>query len=194
MEAVVPVFRRYGADAAPDEAVAAALHIPVNELSVHFSNRHVLVKEATLADLERQKREHVEIFQKYPTAVERLFGLIQQGLTELANTPPEYYAVMQQKFPQAWDVLMQHLDTYSSPQLQQLLNEGIRQRLFRSDINIQLVTKILLEQTNMLLNPAVFPPERYNMAEVFRCIFLYYIRGLCTDEGARIAANHFSRI
>ena len=46
----------------------------------------------------------------------------------------------------------------------------------------------------MLLNPQVFPPDRYNMREVFRSIFLYYIRGICTDEGARIAAEHFAQL
>ena len=89
---------------------------------------------------------------------------------------------------------MEHLASDSAPQLQQLLNDGIRSRLFRSDINIQLVTKILMEQLNLLLNPRVFPPDRFNMAEVFRSIFLYYIRGICTDEGARIAAEHFARL
>ena len=89
---------------------------------------------------------------------------------------------------------MEHLNSYSGPQLQQLLNDGIRNRLFRFDINIQLVTRILLEQLNMMLNPQVFPPDRFNMAEVFRSIFLYYIRGICTDEGARIAAEHFARL
>jgi len=57
-----------------------------------------------------------------------------------------------------------------------------------------LVTKVLAKQLNLLLNPPVFPPDRFNMAEVFRSIFLYYIRGICTDEGARIAAEHFARL
>ena len=89
---------------------------------------------------------------------------------------------------------MSNVNTYSAPQLQQLLNDGIRNREFRSDINIQLVTKIIIEQLNMLLNPQVFPPDRYYMREVFRSIFLYYIRGICTDEGARIAAEYFARL
>ncbi|MBU6119692.1 hypothetical protein [Hymenobacter siberiensis] len=52
----------------------------------------------------------------------------------------------------------------------------------------------MLEQLNVMLNPQVFPPDRYNMREVFRSIFLYYIRGICTDDGARIAAEHFARL
>ena len=59
---------------------------------------------------------------------------------------------------------------------------------------LQLVTKILIEQVNMLLDPQIFPPARVNMSAVFRSIFLYYIRGICTDNGARIAAGHFARL
>ena len=46
----------------------------------------------------------------------------------------------------------------------------------------------------MVLNPLVFPPGWFGPAKVFRSIFLYYIRGICTDEGARIAAKHFARL
>ena len=74
------------------------------------------------------------------------------------------------------------------------MNDGIRNRLFRSDINIPLVTNILLEQVTLMLNSHIFPPDRYNMSEVFRSIFLYDIRGICIDEGARIAAGHFARL
>jgi hypothetical protein len=45
----------------------------------------------------------------------------------------------------------------------------------------------------MVLNPVVFPPERYNLAEVFRSIYLYYIRGICTDAGARVVEAFFAR-
>ena len=46
----------------------------------------------------------------------------------------------------------------------------------------------------MLLNPQVFLPERFNIVGVFRSIFLYYIRSICTDKGARITAEHFARL
>ena len=189
----MPVFRRHGTEAVSDEDLAATLQVPVTELHVRYGDRPALVHQVMQADIERQKREHAQIFNQYPTAVERLYALIQIGLRDMTDISPRFIADLQQ-YPPTWDMMMQHLHEYSAPQTQQLLNEGIRQKLFRSDINIQLVSKILIEQLNMLINPQIFPPERYNMAEVFRSIFLYYIRGLCTDEGARIAANHFSRL
>ena len=89
---------------------------------------------------------------------------------------------------------MESLTSYPASQLKQLLNDESRNRLFRANINIQLVTKELAEQLNLMLNLPVFPPDRFNMAEVFRSIFLYYIRGICTDERPRIAAEHFARL
>jgi riboflavin biosynthesis pyrimidine reductase len=64
---------------------------------------------------------------------------------------------------------------------------------FRRDINIQLVTKIIMEQLLRMLNPVVFPPEHYNLAEVFRSLYRYYIRGICTEGGARQAEAFFAR-
>lgn len=194
LEAAIPVFYRYGLNGAPDAVLATVLHTSEPNLTAQFPSRELLVHHAILADMERQKREHVELYAQYPSAVERLYGLLQLGLRDLAAVPGQFYIDLQTGFPQTWDAVMEHLQTYSAPQLQQLLNDGIRSKLFRSDINIQLVTKILIEQLNLLLNPQVFPPDRYNMREVFRSIFLYYIRGICTDEGARIAAEHFARL
>ncbi|MDO7850719.1 TetR/AcrR family transcriptional regulator [Hymenobacter convexus] len=194
LEAAMPIFYAHGLHAAPDAALAKALHTTEPELTAQFPSRELLVHHTILADMERQKREHVELYAQYPTAVERLYGLLQLGLRDLTAVPGQFYGDLQAGFPQTWDAVMDHLNSYSAPQLQQLLNDGIRSKLFRSDINIQLVTKILIEQLNLLLNPQVFPPDRYNMREVFRSIFLYYIRGICTDEGARIAAEHFARL
>ncbi|GAB3861292.1 hypothetical protein GCM10028822_40540 [Hymenobacter terrigena] len=194
LEAAMPVFYRYGLHTAPDAALATALHTSEADLVAQFPSRELLVHHAILADMERQKREHVELFAQYSSAVERLYGLLQLGLRDLAAVPGQFYIDLQTGFPKTWEAAMDNVNTYSAPQLQQLLNDGIRNRMFRSDINIQLVTKIIVEQLNMLLNPQVFPPDRYNMREVFRSIFLYYIRGICTEEGARIAAEHFARL
>ncbi|HEX8505651.1 MAG TPA: hypothetical protein VF630_09800 [Hymenobacter sp.] len=194
LEAAMPVFYQHGLHQAPDALLASALNTTVPGLTAQCPTRAALVHRAILADMQRQKREHTELYAQYPTAVERLYGLLQLGLRDMAGVPGQFYIDLQTDFPQAWEAVMEHLNSYSAPQLQQLLNDGIRNRLLRSDINIQLVTKVLLEQLNLMLNPQIFPPERFNMGEVFRSIFLYYIRGICTDEGARIAANHFAKL
>ena len=186
------VFYTHGLAGTSDPALAAALHTSVPALTAQFPSRALLVHHAVLADLERQKRDHLALYAEFATAVERLYGLLDLGLRDLTQMPDSFYSELQTGFPETWSAVMDHLTSYSAPQQQ--LNEGIRAQLFRPDINIQLVTKIILEQLNRMHNPQVFPPDRYNMREVFRSIFLYYVRGICTDEGARVAAEHFARL
>lgn len=190
--AIMRLLRRAGLDAPSDAELAQAEGLSTDELAQRYPTRSGLLRQALLLDLERQKQDHVRLYAQYPSAVERLFGLITYTVTDLADTTPQYLADLG-LHSSVHQLLQDHLATYSSPQLQQLLNEGIRQGLFRSDINIQLVTIIIIQQLNIVLTPNVFPAS-VAPAEIFRSVFLYYIRGLCTEAGARQAAEHFARL
>ena len=186
------LLRRTGLAAPATAELAAAEGLTEAELAACYPDRPALLRQALQLDLERQKHDHARLYAQFPSAVERLFGLIGYSITDLADTGPQYLADLRQH-PGSWELLQDHLAIYSSPQLQQLLNEGIRQGLFRSDINIQLVTIVIVQQLNIVLTPGIFPPA-VTTAEVFRSVFLYYVRGLCTDAGARQAAEHFARM
>ena len=88
-----------------------------------------------LADRERQRREHVVLYAQFATAMERLYDLLKPGLRDLAAVPGQFYVDLQTGFPEAWNAMMDHMQSYSAPQ-QQLLNDGIRSWIFRSDISI----------------------------------------------------------
>ena len=186
------LLRRAGIEAPTDAQLAEAEGLPTAEFAARYASRPALLHHALQLDLERQKTDHVRLYAQFPSAVERLFGLIGYTITDLADTGPQYLIDLSQHAG-AWELLQNHLALYSSPQLQQLLNNGIRQGLFRSDINIQLVTIIIVQQLNIVLTPNIFP-SMVSSAEIFRSVFLYYIRGLCTDEGAHQAAEHFARM
>ncbi len=187
------VFRRKGLSAPTDAELAAALGTVPAALAAQYPDRAALVLHSLRADLERQKQDHARLYAQFPSAVERLYALINYSIEDLVVTHSSYFADLAH-FPAAWQLVQDHLATYSTPQLHQLLNEGVLQGLFRSDINIRLVTIILIQQVNVVITPGIFPTGSFQVAEIFRSIFLYYIRGLCTDQGARLAAEHFARM
>lgn len=189
------LFARAGGITALSEAsLLEGLGLSQADFQAAFQSKDEFVTQAMRLDLDRQKREHQELFSRLPSPVERMLALLQHGIGEMQKAPRADFVALQHEHPRAWDMLVQHLTSYSAPQIHSLLNEGILLRQFRGDINIELVTKIILEQMNLILNTSVFPPSRYNLAEVFRSIYLYYIRGICTEEGIQLAAAHFARL
>jgi len=191
VQPVIHLLRQAGLQAPSDAELALAQQLTAAEYAQRYPTRAALLHDTFQLDLERQKQDHVRMYAHFTSPVERLFGLINYSVVDLAETSSQYLIDLGQHSA-TWELLQEHLATYSTPQLQQLLNEGIRQGLFRSDINIRLVTIIIVQQLNIVLTPNIFPPM-VSSAEIFRSVFLYYIRGLCTPEGAQQAAEHFAR-
>ncbi|MBU6119691.1 TetR/AcrR family transcriptional regulator [Hymenobacter siberiensis] len=115
LEAAISVFYRYGLRDASDAALAKALNTTEPDLAAQFPSRELLVHQVMLADMECQKREHVALYVQYSSAVERLYGLLQLGLRDLAAVPGQYYGDLQTGFPLTWDAVMEQLNSYSPP-------------------------------------------------------------------------------
>jgi AcrR family transcriptional regulator len=186
--------RAGGITSLSEEGLVSGLGLTPAAFRAHFRDKNDFVTQVIRYDLNRQKQEHEELLSRLSTPVERMLALLQHGIGEMQKAPQTDFMALQKEHPQVLVLLHEHLNSYSTPQIHNLLNDGILQRQFRGDINIGLVTKIIMEQMNLILNTAVFPPSRYNLAEVFRSIYLYYIRGICTDEGIRLASAHFAKL
>jgi AcrR family transcriptional regulator len=192
LQEALTIFKRDGLGNVTEAFILNKLDISQATFREIFKSIPDLVNQVMEYDLKVQREEHKQLLAKSPNAVADIMNLLLHGINLVKKTNPLFYLQLQQNFPQAWQIGMEHLHSYSYHQIYDIINKGILEGNFRKDINIQLVTKIIMEQLNMLLNPALFPPDRYNLAEVFRSIFLYYLRGLCTDTGAKQAEHFFA--
>ena len=194
LEEAQRLFYHHGSSTLSRPQLLAALQLTAAEFRGLFASKDDLFAQALQHDLDRQKQEQAELFARADTPVERMLALLWHGLGEVRKGADVDYGEIQRTLPRTWDVLMRHLTTHSYPQIYQLLEEGIEQGQFLPDLDRELIVKISLEMFSIVLNSNVFPPVHYNLADVFRNIFLYYIRGVCTAEGMRLVAHHFARI
>jgi AcrR family transcriptional regulator len=189
---LLQIFKREGIEGHSDEDLIRKLDIRKSSFHELFSSRADMVKQVTLFDIEEQKREQSILLAKATNPIEEIMMLLHDGIKKIREVSPAYIADMQ-KYPEAWQLSMQHVADNNQHVNAEILNRGILEGYFRKDINLQLVTKIILEQFFMMINPRSFPPERYDLSEVFRSIYLYYIRGICTDTGGKLAETYFAK-
>jgi AcrR family transcriptional regulator len=189
---LLQIFKREGIEGHSDEDLIRKLDIRKSSFHELFSSRADMVKQVTLFDIEEQKREQSILLAKATNPIEEIMMLLHDGIKKIREVSPAYIADMQH-YPEAWQLSMQYIADNNQHVNAEILNRGILEGYFRKDINLQLVTKIILEQFFMMINPRSFPPERYDLAEVFRSIYLYYIRGICTDMGGKLAESFFSK-
>ncbi|MFC5270784.1 TetR/AcrR family transcriptional regulator [Adhaeribacter terreus] len=187
------LFQQEGIEAFSEDELRQKLDISQATFNELFSSKANLVRQTLLFDIEKQQKYQKELVKDAKSAIEEILLMIQNGIKNMKATNPAYILDLQQHYPEVWQIALDHLNTHSYHQIYDILNRGVQGGEFRKDLNLQLVTKIMLEMVGLLLNPQVFPPERYSLSEVYRSIYLYYIRGICTENGAKNADNFFAK-
>lgn len=193
LEGILHLFKTEGIEANTEEDILRKVGISGATYQEMFSSKAEMVRQVIIFNTESQKQQQVQLLASARNPVEEIMMLLQNGISTLKTTSPVFISDLQQHYPQSWAITYDYLTNYSHHQNSMILNRGILQGYFRKDINLQLVTKIIMEQFFMMINPAVFPPDRYNLAEVFRSIYLYYVRGICTEQGGKMAEEYFAK-
>ncbi|MBC8083496.1 MAG: TetR/AcrR family transcriptional regulator [Hymenobacter sp.] len=188
------LFRSVGVGLIHEEQLAAALDLSLTAFRCQFGSKAELILQVTRRNLARQRHEHNELFAHLGTPVECLLALLHHSLHEMRRSPHYDYYVLRDKYPLVWDTIQEYLQHYSLPLLTRLLQEGVIEGQFRADIDAPFIARIMLAQFGLILNEQVFPPDFTNLADVYRNIFFYYVRGICTEEGVRLATSHFVRM
>ena len=189
---ILQLFKREGIEANSEADIIRKLDIRQSTYHELFANKQDMVLQVVKLDIEQQNQKQQELLGTATNPVEEIMLLLVDGIKTMKEINPVYISDLQ-LYPDAWQVSMDNLVNNNQQVNAEILNRGILEGYFRRDINLQLVTKIILEQFFMMINPMVFPPDKYDLAEVFRSIYLYYVRGICTDAGGKVAEEFFTK-
>jgi AcrR family transcriptional regulator len=192
LEKAMTWFQQNGVKDLTEPKIAEHLALDENLFQQYFRDKEDLVRQAIEHDLSSKDVFPQEIISQAKNPVEEVILMFKCCADSVKDVHPGFFIQIQYLYPSAWNIYQRHLQINYYYQLYDLLNEGIRQKLFRHDINLEIVTKVLIEQLNVMHNTHLFPKHRYNMGEVFRSIFQYYLQGICTEKGSHIAEEFFS--
>lgn len=67
---------------------------------------------------------------------------------------------------------------------------GIKEELYRPDLNLDVLSKFRLESMMMSFNIHLFPPGKYNVVDVTREIILHFVYGLATLKGHKLIQKY----
>jgi hypothetical protein len=74
--------------------------------------------------------------------------------------------------------------------IRQNLEWGVKEELYRADINVDVMTKFRLESLMIPFNVAVFPPGKYNLAALSEAIIEHFVYGLATIKGHKLIQKY----
>jgi len=167
------------------ESVSKILEISIDQLKEYFTDDHDLV--AQILEFERQGFKY--IFDKYNFEGVNAIDIMLTVSKELANKydyiSPAYSTEIEKYYP---DIYQEHFNSrrdFIFDKIQINLRKGISQGLYRSDLSIELISRLYMSRLMDIHNTDYFPADKFSFETLFEIMFDSLIRSIATEDGMK---------
>lgn len=116
-------------------------------------------------------------------ALHEIFKVMERMMEQYQNLNPSILHDLEKFHHKAFAQFIEHKKTFIFSIIVKNIERGIKEGLYRSDINIDVMSRYRLESMLIPLNVELFPPGKYNFAETSLAITEHFIYGLASEKG-----------
>jgi len=174
---------RYGIKRITMDDLAKDLGISKKTIYLHFKDKDELVHLLITEMLGREISVMATNEAQAQNAVEEMFQVVTQLSGLLSRMNPIIFNDMQKFHPKTWEMFRSHRYEYMRGCLVRNFERGIREGLFRKEINMEILSVMRLDQVDAVFNYVVYPVGKFNLSEVMTEVTEHFLYGLCTLKG-----------
>jgi len=187
------LFLRYGIKSITMDDVAKELGISKKTLYQFVDNKSDLIEQIIELHLKNEIVEMDQIRSASKDAIEEILGFATYGTQMLRELNPRTIYDLQKYHKKAWELMeslhQEHIYTF----IKSNLETGISQGLYRSDLHPDIIAKLYVGKTMLVVNEDVFPLKEYNKQNLFEAYIQYHIHGIASAKGLRKLEKYMAK-
>jgi AcrR family transcriptional regulator len=182
-EEAASMFRTYGIRAVTMDMLAANLGISKRTIYEVFNDKDELLKGVLKLMSQRQHELIKKFFKESDNVIEAIFKMLDLMTDHFHKMSPAFQMDMKRYHKVFIDnpEELRNLPYYSNNS--EVLTRGIKEGVFRSDIDVEITNKCMLEVARMSNDKDIFPPDAFLNKDVIRNFYINYLRGISTQKG-----------
>lgn len=184
------LFMRYGIRSVSMDDIAAGLVMSKKTLYQFFADKDELVDAVVDNELKKGQQDCVDCRQHSNDAVDEIFITMENIAEQFRNMNPMVLYDLEKFHTESFRKFLKHKNEFLLDVISKNLERGIREELFRPEINVDTLSKFRLESMMIAFNISVFPPRKYNLVEVTQEIIEHYLYGLATLKGHKLILKY----
>jgi hypothetical protein len=174
--------------------VSEKLGISVGELKNYFDSDHDLISKL----LAFERRGFSIIFDEYNFEDVNAIDIMMTVSKELAQKydyiTPAYSTEVKDHYPDIYEEHFEKRRDFIFEKIQINLRKGISQGWYRSDLSIELISRLYMTRLMDMHNPEFFPPEKFSFETLFELMFDNLIRSIATEKGLKYYQQKIKKI
>jgi TetR/AcrR family transcriptional regulator, cholesterol catabolism regulator len=180
------LFMKHGIKSITMDDIATHMGISKRTIYENFKDKEALLGSCISCNHDQQRQQRQSVLESSSNVLEAIFEIMFEVTAKMNQIHPSFMTDLRKYHFTLWEQKIVSFQEEHISDLKGLLQKGIQDKIFREDINIEIVSRMLNLQLQELSNESVFPSEQFTRAEVFVNIIVNFTRGIATPKGIKI--------
>jgi AcrR family transcriptional regulator len=177
------LFTRYGIRSVSMDDIAYHLAISKKTIYQYYADKDALVEGVLDIELKKNYDNCDSNKQNKQNSIHEFFLSMDSMKEMFKQLNPTIVHDIQKYHPKCFKKLHQHKDDFFYNIIKDNLELGVKEGLYRSEINIDILTKFHLETFFITTNSEIFPVSKYDVTKVSQEILENFLYGIATTKG-----------
>ncbi len=185
------LFMQYGLKSISMDDISSKMGISKKTLYQFFSDKETLVI-AVVSEILRSNRENCDESRvKSKDAVHEIF-LAMELMSELFHhMNPSILFDLHKYYPQGFDIFKSYKNSYLYEIIRNNIQRGIKEELYREDINIDITTRFRLESIVLPFHPDFHQTVKQPLAKIAEELSKHFLFGIVSQKGYKLTLKYF---
>lgn len=181
------LFFRFGIKTVTMDDIAQELGVSKKTIYQHFEDKDEIVYQVMSQNMEQDKCDFDDIMKCSSNIIESMVKMTNMMREQLSSINPSLFFDIKKFHPRSWKLWQDHKHNFVLGQIKKELQQGIEEGFIRSEINIEILSLLRLEQIELGFDNQVFPPNKFNSIVEIQLTFLdNFVRGVLTQKGLEL--------
>lgn len=184
------LFRKYGIKSVTMDDIARELGISKKTLYQFVDNKSDLIEQIMKNHAAEEKEAFIQIQNDAIDAIDEILKLAKYGIQQLRDLAPTIVYDLQKYYKKSWQIMESlHVDQ-TFELIKENLERGIKEGFYRNDLNPEIVAKLYVGKTMVIVDESIFPLKDFNKENLFKEYINYHIHGIASAKGLKKLEKH----
>jgi AcrR family transcriptional regulator len=186
------LFMRFGIRSVSMDDIASHLGMSKKTIYQFYSDKDELVDAVMGDELELMQEECTKCAITARDAVDEIFLTMEMVLEQFRNMNPMVLFDMEKFHYKTYQRVDKHKREFIGKIIAENIERGIREGVYREDLNVDIMTRFRLESMMLPFNIEVFSPRKYSLVDVSQAMIEHFVYGLASVKGHKLIEKYKS--
>lgn len=184
------LFRRYGIRSVTMDEIATQLGMSKKTIYQYYADKDQLVDAVAVDEIHYSQECCIKDAAVAENAIEEIFRVMEFVEVMFRNMNPSMLHDLEKYHPGGYRKFLEHKNKFLYEMIKKNIERGIKEELFRPELDIEIMVRYRLESMMLVFNTALFPSSKFNLVKLHKEILEHFLYGLATLKGYKLILKY----